>query len=416
MRTRKLVKRFVFEEKNRGLVTFGSSDIRLNPQVNMIHLKKDDVDGYPTDADIYVKTWVSNIGSLKGFLLFESVIHHQFSDDGSQITGDGYRLGDGTDQYWWNGAAWVVDSSNWNTEQEVCENIASFPVITQNIQVIINLSTTDSKYTPFLEMIKILYSSDIEFQEDIIYGSLVKDLKENIRPITDYPVKISEDASTIDLLNDFPLKTPYNIAGIDSVFNHTLDEKHLVDIFQSWNPTTKVITLNQTLTADTVVWIRFTYEPEVAVTTNRQYTEIGKVPCIVVADVRTYDTGEGNVDETVINKATGNGTRVKAPKHKSIEFVLRCLTDKARDQTRLTDAVSEYFRQNPLIRSRGMDLRYSVISDGGFDQQDPVGQSEINVERLRLRITNALFYNRGDQDAVAVSRFVVGGSLNLVVS
>ena len=45
--------------------------------------------------------------------------------------------------------------------------------------------------------IKILYSVDIEFQQDYIYRTLVRQLKEQIRPITDYAIKLTSESSTI---------------------------------------------------------------------------------------------------------------------------------------------------------------------------------------------------------------------------
>ena len=39
------------------------------------------------------------------------------------ITGAGYRLTDGTDEYWHNGASWEVNTTDWNTEEEVAAEI-----------------------------------------------------------------------------------------------------------------------------------------------------------------------------------------------------------------------------------------------------------------------------------------------------
>lgn len=414
MRTKKLIKCFEFKEDNRKRITLGT-DVRLNPDIHRVQLKADVLGNYPTDPDLYVKTWTTNPKSVKQWLLFEAVIAHWYDEDGNPITSDGFRLGDGTNEYWWDGGAWVVNTTSWNTEAEVAANISTFPVTTQTIQVIINLVTSDPAYTPLLESVKILYASDIEFQEDLVRSLLVS-LKDNIRPIIDYPIKLAAATDTIDIPNDYPLRTPYNLVDADSAYNEDVDSDHLVDILSSYDPGTQVVTLNAVLPADTVVWLRLVYQPEVANTTKRNYTEIGKVPVIVISDLNSVGKRQGQYDESVIDKATGTGTKVLAPLMIDIELVLRCLTDKARDQHRLTDEVKRHFRQNPQLTSRGMDESYRLWLIDEFDQHDPLGAAETEVGVARARVANALFYNRGDETVYAVKRFVVSGPPNLIVS
>ncbi|MCH7726059.1 MAG: hypothetical protein IH991_06205 [Planctomycetes bacterium] len=428
MRTIKLIKRFDFVEANRDQIELGAN-IRLNPDINRVQLveipapfrnndtlPREPPPTFPTTIDLFVKTRVTNPRNVKEWTLFESVVQHAFDEDGVQLTFTQYRLGDGTNEFFWNGSAWVVNTVDWNTEADVADNISDFPVTSLQLQVIVNIGTNDKTVTPFLQAIKVLYKSDIEFQEDLVYRSLVPDLRENIRPITDFPVQLGSDSSTIDLTNDFPLKTPYNIVDIDAVFNDDVDPNHLVDIFTSFNPVTKVITMNQVISSGTIVAIRIIYEPEVAVTTKRTYSEISKVPALVIADINVAESAESQGDDTVMNNNTGVGTRVRGPLQMDIEFVLRCLTDKARDQHRLADEVKRHFRQNPLIRSRGLDEPYRLWLIDEFDQQGVIGQEETESSRLRFRIVKALFYNRGDEQVFAVKRFVVQGPPDLTVS
>lgn len=415
-RLRKLIKRFDFTEDERKRIILGA-DVRLNPNLHVVHLQEDADGLFPTAADLFVKSWLTNPNTVKQWLGFEAVITHAFDEDGAQITFDGYKLNDGTDDLYWDGGAWsVAGASDWNTEAEIAANIDTFPVTNQSIQVIVNLGTIDDTVSPSLNAIKILYSSDIEFQEDIIYRSLIKDFRENIRPITAHPVKLATTSSTIDLANDFPIKTPYNLVDIDSVYDQDNDPNHLTDLLLSYDSGTKVITLTGSLPAGTVVWIRFIYEPEVSVTTKRTYIEIGKVPALVISDIDFIDFGEGQGDDTVVDKATGSGTRVFAPAQYDIEFVLRCLTDKARDQQRLADAVKEHFDKNPLIKSRGMDETYRLWLTDEFDQVGQTGQEETETSQIRFRIAKALFYHRGDEEVFVVKRFTINGPPDLVVS
>jgi hypothetical protein len=415
MRLKKLIKCFDFTEKTRNLIELGTN-VRLVANQNYIKLQENSSGYYPTDSDLYVKTWITNPQSVKQWLLFESEITHQFDDSNDQITGDGYRLGDGTDEYWWNGASWEVNTSDWNTEQEISDNISTFPVTSLKIQVIINLSTTDSEYTPVLTGIKILYSSDIEFEEDLVYRSLLTTLKENIRPISDYPVKLSEDSDTIDLINDFPLKTPYDIIEIDSVFDNDNDPNHHTDIFDSYDSGTKVITLDQTYSSGTVIWIKFIYRPRVVVSTKRTYSEIGKVPCIVISDYKNVFSKTGQKDNTVINKSVYEGVKVFAPSILDFDFTIRCLTDKLRDQTRLSEEIKKYFGQNKKITSVGTDENYDTWITSEIDHQDFSSDNEIEITLLKLKVINVLFYINGDEPIYSVNRLIINGPPNVTIS
>ncbi len=124
-RYKKLIKTWLFEERNRSGLTL-DADIRLHRGESSLQLLPDSTtDKYPTDADIKAITWIANPLSAREWLGFQAEIIH-VSVDGEVVTSAGYRLHDGTDQYWWNGAAWEVNTTDWNTEGEVATNIGSF--------------------------------------------------------------------------------------------------------------------------------------------------------------------------------------------------------------------------------------------------------------------------------------------------
>lgn len=417
MRIKKLIKCFEFSEPNRSRITL-DSDIRLVPEKHYVQLKADPTSGlFPTTADIKVATWTTNPNTVKQWLGFQADIVHPKDDLGNPLTSAGFRLTDGTDEYYWDGAAWTVSTTSWSTEAEIANNIATFPVAAQTIGVLVNLVTTDGTVTPTLYRVKILWGSDIEFKEDLIFRSIVPELRENIRPISDFLIEKAASSTTIDLNTDFPLKTPYDVVEIDSVYDHDGDPNHLTDLFSSYDTGTKVITLTSSVAAGTKVWIKFIYRPDVVVLRKRTYSELAKVPAIVVSDVNEVDSAESVLGgDAVINRSSGAGTRVFAPSQIDIEFQLRCLTDKSRDQTRLNDEIKRHFEQQPLLRSRGLDESYRLWLIDEYDHQGLIGQEEIEVSRIRFRIVKALFYTRGSEDITAVERFVISGPPDLTVS
>jgi len=414
MRVKRLIKRFQFEERNRSRITLGT-DVRLNPETHRLQLKETSAGTYPTTADLYAKTWVTTPERVRQWLSFEAEIVHPKDDLGQPLTSAGYRLSDGTDEYWWDGGAWTVNTTDWNTEQEVAANISDFPATAKQLQVIINLVTTDETVTPELAAVKVLYSADIEHQEDYVYRSLVRLLRSEVRPISDYPIKLTAVTDVVDI-DDYPLETPYNVVGVDSVFDHTADPNHFTDLLASYDAPTKVITLTSAVAAGNILWVKFIWEPEVAVTTAAEYTEVAKVPAIEISDINLVDSADTGTDDWVIDKGAGTAVKVFAPLQADIEFTLRGLTDSARDQHRLADELKRFFRNNPIIRSVGMDEEFRLWLLTEYDMATVANRDEIQSGRLRARIVKALFYERDAVDVYAVQRFNLTGDMNAVIN
>lgn len=415
MRLKRLIKRFDFTNDVRGDMELGV-DVRLDAQENYLKLVETN-SIYPTDDDLYAKTWAANPNSVKQWLGFEcEVINGRDVNDTTIIvTGVNFRLHDGTDEYWYNGGAWVVDNTNWNTEAEIANNISTFPVTSKKIGVVVNLYTTDSTQTPIVKAVKILYSSNVSHQDDYLYRTIVRQLKAQVRPITDYPITLDSATATIDLKNDFPLETPYNIINIDSVFNHTDDPDHFVDLFQSYDDANQVITLSSSVDAGKIVWIRFTYEPEVAVTTGLEYHEVDKVPSLILSNVNLINTTGLTKGDSVVNKDTGAAVKVFPPDRSDMEVTLNVVTDSARDQVRAADELKRFFANNPTLTSWGMDEKFRLWLVDEYDGQTGVNANGVNAGKLRFLLVGTLYYERDAADVYAVENFKITGDMNVTV-
>lgn len=409
MRLTTLIRRFEFSEDWRHRVTLGVG-ARLNPEEHCVQLTPDAAGLYPTTANIRVATELATMSRLQAWLAFQAVIDHQYVDN-VQVTGAGFRLSNGTTEYWWNSTAWVDASAlpnNWNTEAEVANNIATFQKTLRRIVVITNLTTSDERYTPSLRTLKIAYNSDIDFQDDLIYRSLIPLLRAQVRPTADYPIEMVATSQTIDLSSDqYALDTPYNIVGIDAVFNDTDDPSHFVDLLASYNANTKVITLTGNLAAGKQAWIRFIYEPEVYVTTSQDYSEIDKVPAVCLEDIQLVNAVELSQDDTVINVDTNQGVKVKAPTQGDLEIVLSGITDKGRDQQRLADSLKAFFANNPLLPSTGLGENYSLWLIDEYAMTTNAGRKELHSGRLRFRIVGALFFLKPAEPVTGITRFLI---------
>lgn len=410
MRLIKIIKTFQFEEENRNSLTLGSKT-RLNP--TEFYLELIAVSGaYPLDSDLQVKTWVANPTSVKAWLGFQVSVTH-FSAEGVTQTSLGFRLSNGTNEYWWNGAAWEVNTSDWNTEAEIATNIGTFSVTERKIQVVINLKTLDVAMSPLVHSVKVLYEGAIEFTEDLIYRSLIPLLRDQIRPKGRFHYEMPVTASTISLVG---ITTPYNIVDVDSVFDQDNDPDHLIDLFSSYNPTTKIVALTGAVTTGTVVHVTFLWEPEVAVTTSQDFDEIEKVPAIVLDDINLIESTEMSQNDSVLNLATGAGWKVKAPLRGDLEVVMRMITDKGVDLFRLADEVKRFFMNNQVLRSVGLDEDYRLWLLNEYDGNTTANKGGIHSARLTFRVVDALFYGKEAEEAFGIESFIFSGDMNTTVS
>lgn len=397
-RLKHVIKIFEFAEPVRARLTLGP-DTRLHAQEHRLQLIED-TNGFPTTPDLFVKTWLTTPRSLKRWVGFMADVQNFKNTKNVQITDVLYRLNDGTQDLYYNIGAntWVpASSNNWNSEIEIADNISTFPVSTQTIQVVLNLKSDDSRATPIVRAVRVLYESDLEEMEDYVWRSLLPDMRAKIRPIGDHHIETLVTGSAIDL-NEFKIETPYDITAMDAVYDLDADPRKLTNLLDSFNDATQEISLTAPIPAGATVLIRFIYRPVFSVTTNQDYVELEKVPEVIMEDIKQVNDAYPVGRDFVLNKRTGEGKRVPATQN-DIEIIGRFITNKAKDHARLTDAIKRYFRDNLLLRSVGMDDDFRLWLLGEYNQGTTASQKDLHTGRFRFRIASALFF---DNDAVDI--------------
>lgn len=416
MQTRDFIKHFTFTEADRAYVTLGANT-RLNPLTHRAQLGTYGVGTYPTDPDLYVKTRLANPEAVREWKGFEAdVIHRKI--DNAQVTSLGFRLSDGTDEFWWSGSAWEINTTNWNTEAEVSANISMFPITSKKLQIVINLLTTDETVTPELIEVRVLYSALLDSElEDMILRTLVRELKA-IRPVTRFPVKKAATGTTIDL-DDFPLDADYNVVDVDAAFNHTDDPDHVIDIYQSH--TTKadgrvdVITLSASVEAGKTVWLRLLYKPRVIVQTSRDYIEVEHIPALIIEDARLVDAVQRTGQDHVGNRSDFSAVVLPNPIQGELEFTLVAIADKVVDGLRLSAAVKRWFGDNPTIRSSGLDEAYSLRLVDEYEHRGTATEEDLFSWRATFRVERFNVWSRGSRAGYLVKKLNLTGDLDAVI-
>ena len=413
MRLSKLIKEFRFAEDVRAKLTLGT-DVRLNPERHWLQLKEDSDGYYPLTANLQAETWVSYPKSAKQWLGFDVEVLHTKIDT-VQVTSLGFKITDGTTVRYWSGSAWLTaGASDWNTEEEIAANIDTYPVAKRKLGVVINLKTTNKLATPKVKAVKVLYNSDVEFQEDILYRSLVPALRAGVRPRGRLIFEAATTTDTFDL-DDLGIETPYNIVDVDAAFNHTDDPNHLTDLLDTYNSITKVVTLTASIAAGKNVWIDFLWEPEVAVTTSQDYSEVEKVPSLVLDDINLVDASVRGQDDGVVNRADGTAVTVPAPLVGDLEILAHLITDKGVDLQRFATELKRFFENNPLLTSVGTDEQYRLWVLDEFDMTTAANRGDLHTGRLRFRVVGVRYYLRDAIDGYAIKKFHLSGDMNVTI-
>jgi hypothetical protein len=415
---RKLLQRFTLDGANRHRLTL-ETGARLDPSATRpaLTLAEGATEGI-------ARTWIWNPLSVKQWLGFEAEVEHQYIGGAVgglpallPVTTLTFRVNDGTDDYYWDGGAWAVTTTEWNTQADLSANLPTFPVTARKLQIVVRMYTTDVSFVPRVTALKVLWLSDVEFLEDILFRSLVPSLRENIRPIADYPIDPGTGGPWASLdLNNYPLETPYNLVDVVEAYDHTADPDHLTNLRAGYDSGTKVVTFTSPIPDGNKIWLRFTYEPEVAVTTSAEYHEVAKVPALVVTDVDEVEMAPcGQHDWIMTDESTGSGTKTWAPMQGDLEMTLMGLTDKAVDAKRLADAMKAFFANIRVVTSAALDRDYSLWLISEYDQRTPPSQADLHSGMVRFRVRDVVFYVRDSVDSTGVLKFLATGDENFTI-
>lgn len=425
MRTKNYIKFLTWHDDERADVTLGPGT-RINPQTNCAQLGTYGSDIYSTDLDLYVKSRVTSPQNVRRWVGFDCEVKHKFVDN-ERVTSVGFRLSDGVDEYWWNGAGWSVNTSSWNSEEEVAANIAAFSALAKTIQVVVNLSTLVETETPELVMVRVLYAADVVSEiEDIVERSLIPRLKSEIRPFARVPMLKHAD----DLLNEISLSlykidTDYRFVGAITVYNHTDDPTHEVDLYQShttkstpqdpWHDgTVDVITLSQDVDIGKTIWLEMEYEPFVNLNTNQDYYELAHVPSLVVERV-TYHGRELVDANFVADRSSLTAALLRRVYQGMVELTLAVTTDKLYDSTAMQDELFTFFADHPTLESVGLDESYRFRHVGTLDFSTGLVNNELRTWRITAYVDDVLVFARGDRSAKLIERFIVNGDVSFEI-
>jgi hypothetical protein len=383
---RHFVKLLRFEELNRRKLTFSdATKIRLNPQTNQLELKADAAGKYPTDADLAVRGPLWHPEALTAWAGLHVDPLEAGQPAGASI---GLRLNDGTTDRFWGGAAWdPAGAGNWSTEAEVAANIGSFPLTGRQLQLVVNLRTTDDKVTPTVEGVCVLIEADFDYLASIVGDSLVPSLRESFGDLViDFALVVDSGGTNLSLLD---LETPFNLVDVIEVYNHDTDPEHLVDIFSSFDLDGRQIEVSSAFDPGQTAWLKVKVAPEIMVNWSSQdYLEIEKIPAVVIDRVDVIGNhvfGTAHV-RNVADSPRPTATVLKKPYRLRLELTVTLIGEKNRTLFALQDRALTHVTSTPLLRWRAVDeeLTLTTGTEGEFRPRPDLRDEHSSSYSLRL--------------------------------
>lgn len=408
-----LMKRLTFEEVERANVVLSDLDargwptkIRLDPQSHSIKLVRAGL--YPTTSNHYAMTPLTRPAAVRRWVgLQVDAICPLGPGRAVSACSIGLRLNDGVDDWYWSGSAWVKGTAVWNTEAEVASHIATFNALTtRQFRVVVNLRTTDGNLTPECFGVRVAYEADIPSQqEDLLYRTLIPTLRAQLRPTTEF-VADSDGSTSFDLgMTMTGAEAQHHVVGVEAVFDHTGDPSHLVNLYSSFNSTTKIVTLLTPVTTGNVVLVRAIYEPAVVFeTTDQDYVEVEEIPAVILRNLNASRSHVAGQPDEVVDKHALTALVFPEMMQMQYDCNISVITPSGVDQQRLQEQLSNFFSENCVMRTTGTDEPFELLLRSEFVSATNPSPGEAHVAEAAFSIENAYFQVRrvqtSEQDAV----------------
>lgn len=413
MAIKRLIKSFEFSTRVRPKLTFSdSTKIRLNDDDKLdpgLTLRQNG-GAYDTGLENFVQTWIISPKGLKKWMAFEA------SEETPANTSVRYRVISAGAELYWDGAAWSAPSTDahWNTQAEVNQNLQALVLTGFDFSIKVNLRSADGVSTPKVRWLKVLVQVAVEPWDDLIYDTVIRSMRANLRATTVIQVAVVANTSVLDLATDYKLENSgYNFTGVKAVYNLTTDPNQFVNIASGYTPGAAnpdgtfadgQVALSSPVSANQVVRLEMEYEPEIAVFTGQDYYEVQRLPALVferIAEVKVggrhdqeLNDGEGDSVRDIPN---GVAVYVPRPRQSTVRFNYAVHASPG-DFHRLTDAVDRWISSLRTMRTWAVDDEVNVDPVEEADTGDSVNLDDVVVTVGAFQMRGVPFYVREEKE------------------
>jgi len=376
---------------------------------------KADADGYfSTDADLLVRSPLLEATALRGLIGFSGWVTLPKDDEGNEVGLVSFRLNDGTNDYFWNGAAWVAaGAGDWNTAVEIHKNASAYDTTSLKLRVVANLSTTDKHYAPSFNRAVVMASFLLMGEvEDALERALLEQMANKIRPVVDIVVEWSGgdsfDFGALELE-----EPPGRTRSVVAAYNLTNDSSRITDLLQSYVAGVVTLTAAQDATDNIALVVEF--EPIVAVTTHPDYDEIAGLPAIAIVSVEERFVGELPDQEFVYDPGDASAIVVDTPRVVNLRLGVSVRAARLLDYQRTTREFLRFVRENPVVRSQALGVDFDLVIESSPAMNPSPGIERILQGHAILRLGPVYRWLHQQRAGWAIKKINVGGDLNATI-
>lgn len=393
-----LIKCFDFGAVNiRSKLTFSDpTKIRLNPDTNNLELSPQSIHRatgktvYPLDTELFVTVAETNPQALLQWTGFASKPRPEKQPTNTSVS---FRLNDGTDTLYWDGASWdIAGVGDWNSVQEITANISTFPTTDQKLSLQIKLQTTDKFETPSVASVDLLMSCRINYLESLIARSLIPSLKSKLQPLIEVALHARGNDKIVLNLEENP-----NIVSVEAVYDKTSDPHKRTNLYSSFDPTTKIVTLTSVVERGNELRVEFVAEPEVYLNFSSQdYTEVEKIPAVVL-DSFSISGNEVKALFEVEDINTEKAVLRQIPFRLALQFEVLLLAKGNRVLLRMMDEALNHATNTPTLCWKDLDeqITLKIIDEGNFNPRPNL--SDIHQTQYTLRLEDVFLWLRPEE-------------------
>lgn len=222
-------------------LVWNSDEIELKREAFLLPTDESGEVSFSKDGKFRVSSEIEFPNSIIGGLIelwsFEIEAGFEKDEDDNDLGFIDLQLSnnDGATYLYWDGGNWSTAGANdWSTEEDVQNNIATFPFVTGSIRQIrpkVRLNPDSNlKASPRLYELRIHYEIDFTPEEDVV-KSLKNKIDTEIEVITEVGVIIRENLDRFDV----PYKV--KVESVIGAWNLTTDPGRLINIFSSLDQT-----------------------------------------------------------------------------------------------------------------------------------------------------------------------------------
>lgn len=401
----RLVKSIVLQEGLRSRLVFSdAAKVRLNPETHAIELSPVSYDRatgaakYSTATDLWVRLPLVIPEAMRTWAGVSVAPRPAVLPAGTSV---GFRLWDGTQNWWWSGLAWAAPTAGqWNTEADLCTHIPTFAKRT--LALVVNLRTTDEFATPRVTEADVLMDCDIDYVRSIIADSLVPSLRAGFSGTRVDFVLTASGGKKVALAGT---ETPFRIVSVHGIYDHKADPYHRTNLFASFDAASQIATLGSAVAQGAKLWVELGVEPTIYVNyASQDAQEVEQVPAVIVDSFTLSGAEVWGAACAVLPQANAASVR-KYPFRLAIECDVVLLAEKSRTLMSMMDKALEHHALTPLLHWRACDAQLSLkmARQGAFAPRPAL--DDTHQTRYTLLIEDVFLWLRPEEVIPLVQRF-----------